>query len=225
MTDAAVGNRGVGNLRLIGLVVLGLGPASRVFIFHLLDSLLTATTNILYAPYDLVFQQQRQHQTVLPFRSTTRQHLSKHAGIDMPIKGRGPSHQRRRRGGSRRSRRSSGRGAGHESNGGDARGATGDIHPSETGRLREHAATYHVGGGGVGTAMPPTLAHDLHSHHNNAATEGAHILSRKLCKHGKVRIADLMPRQGQKGMLGRGKEERKEGKGAKVKGLISTTSH
>jgi hypothetical protein len=30
----SVGNRGVGNLRLIGLV--GLGPASRVFTFHLL---------------------------------------------------------------------------------------------------------------------------------------------------------------------------------------------
>jgi len=37
----SVGNRGVGNLRLIGLV--GLGPASRVFTFHL-DSLLTTTT-------------------------------------------------------------------------------------------------------------------------------------------------------------------------------------
>jgi hypothetical protein len=44
-----VGNRGVGNLRLIGLV--GLGPASRVFIFHLLDSLLTATTNISICPH------------------------------------------------------------------------------------------------------------------------------------------------------------------------------
>ncbi len=44
-----VGNRGVGNLRLIGLV--GLGPASRVFTFHLLDSLLTATTNISMCPH------------------------------------------------------------------------------------------------------------------------------------------------------------------------------
>jgi len=39
-----VGNKGVGNLRLIGLV--GLGPATRVSTFHLLDSLLTATTDI-----------------------------------------------------------------------------------------------------------------------------------------------------------------------------------
>jgi len=44
----SVGNRGVGNLRLIGLV--GLGPASRVFTFHLLDSLLTATTKIPICP-------------------------------------------------------------------------------------------------------------------------------------------------------------------------------
>ena len=44
-----VGNRGVGNLRLTGLV--GLGPASRVFTFHLLDSLLTATTNISICPH------------------------------------------------------------------------------------------------------------------------------------------------------------------------------
>jgi len=44
-----VGNRGVGNLRLIGLV--GLEPASRVFTFHLLDSLLTATTNISICPH------------------------------------------------------------------------------------------------------------------------------------------------------------------------------
>jgi len=43
-----VGNRGVGNLRLIGLV--GLGPASRVFTFHLLDSLRTATTKIPICP-------------------------------------------------------------------------------------------------------------------------------------------------------------------------------
>jgi len=43
------GNRGVGNLRLIGLV--GLGPASRVFTFHLLDSLLTATTNTAICPH------------------------------------------------------------------------------------------------------------------------------------------------------------------------------
>jgi hypothetical protein len=51
-----VGNRGVGNLRFIGLVgLVGLGPASRAFTFHLLDSLLTATTKI--SPYDLVFQQ------------------------------------------------------------------------------------------------------------------------------------------------------------------------
>ncbi len=42
------GNKGVGNLRLIGLV--GLGPASRVFTFHL-DSLLTATTNISICPH------------------------------------------------------------------------------------------------------------------------------------------------------------------------------
>ncbi len=48
-----VGNRGVGNLRFIGLV--GLRPASRVFTFHLLDSLLTATTKT----YDLVFQQKK----------------------------------------------------------------------------------------------------------------------------------------------------------------------
>ncbi len=44
-----VGNRGVGNLRFIGLV--GLGPASRVSTFHLLDSLLTATTKISICPY------------------------------------------------------------------------------------------------------------------------------------------------------------------------------
>ncbi len=45
----SVGNRGVGNLRLIGLV--GLGPASRVFTFHLLGSLLTTTTNISICPH------------------------------------------------------------------------------------------------------------------------------------------------------------------------------
>ncbi len=45
----SVGNRGVGNLRLIGLVELG--PASRVFTFHLLDSLLTATTKISICSY------------------------------------------------------------------------------------------------------------------------------------------------------------------------------
>jgi len=45
----SVGNRGVGNLRLIGLV--GLGPASRVFTFHLLDSLLTATTRMSICPH------------------------------------------------------------------------------------------------------------------------------------------------------------------------------
>ncbi len=44
-----VGNRGVGNLRLIGLV--GLGPASRVFTFHLLDSLRTTTTKISICPH------------------------------------------------------------------------------------------------------------------------------------------------------------------------------
>ncbi len=44
-----VGNRGVGNLRFIGLV--GLGPASRVFTFHLLDSLLTATPKISICPH------------------------------------------------------------------------------------------------------------------------------------------------------------------------------
>jgi hypothetical protein len=38
----------LGNLRFIGLV--GLGPASRVFTFHLLDSLLTATTKISICP-------------------------------------------------------------------------------------------------------------------------------------------------------------------------------
>ncbi len=43
-----VGNKGVGNLRLIGLV--GLGPATRVSTFHLIDSLLTATTNISICP-------------------------------------------------------------------------------------------------------------------------------------------------------------------------------
>jgi len=48
-SPVAVGNRGVGNLRLIGLV--GLGPASRVFTFHLLDSLLTTTTNISICPH------------------------------------------------------------------------------------------------------------------------------------------------------------------------------
>ncbi len=41
-----VGNRGDGNLGLIGL-----GPASRVFTFHLLDRLLTATTKINFGPY------------------------------------------------------------------------------------------------------------------------------------------------------------------------------
>jgi len=41
-----------GNLRLIGLV--GLGPASRVFTFHLLDSL---NQYINMPPYDLIFQQ------------------------------------------------------------------------------------------------------------------------------------------------------------------------
>ncbi len=54
-----VGNRGVGNLRLIGLV--GLGPASRVFTFHLLDSLVPANNNkqnVNMPPYDLVFQQE-----------------------------------------------------------------------------------------------------------------------------------------------------------------------
>ncbi len=45
----SVGNRGVGNLRFIGLV--GLGPAGRVFTFHLLDSLLTATTKISICPH------------------------------------------------------------------------------------------------------------------------------------------------------------------------------
>ncbi len=38
-----------GNLRFIGLV--GLGPASRDFTFHLLDSLLTATTKISICPH------------------------------------------------------------------------------------------------------------------------------------------------------------------------------
>jgi hypothetical protein len=47
--EVFVGNRGVGNLRFIGLV--GLGPASRVFTFHLLDSLLTATTKISICPH------------------------------------------------------------------------------------------------------------------------------------------------------------------------------
>jgi hypothetical protein len=45
----SVGNRGVSNLRLIGLV--GLGPASRVFTFHLLDSLLTATAKMSISPH------------------------------------------------------------------------------------------------------------------------------------------------------------------------------
>ncbi len=45
----SVGNRGVGNLRLIGLV--GLGPASRVFTFHLLDSLRTTTPKISICPH------------------------------------------------------------------------------------------------------------------------------------------------------------------------------
>jgi hypothetical protein len=44
-----VGNRGVGNLRLIGLV--GLGPASRVFTCSLLDRLLTASTPYTKMPH------------------------------------------------------------------------------------------------------------------------------------------------------------------------------
>ncbi len=44
MHVVAVGNRGDGNLRLIGLI--GLGPASRVFTCSLLDRLLTATVGI-----------------------------------------------------------------------------------------------------------------------------------------------------------------------------------
>ncbi len=40
----------------MGLV--GLGPASRVFTFHLLDSLLKSNNqNVNMPPYDLVFQQ------------------------------------------------------------------------------------------------------------------------------------------------------------------------
>ncbi len=157
-------------------------------------------------------------------------HLSKHAGIDMPTKGRGPSHQRKRRGGSRRSRRgrrSSGRGAGREGSGGDARGATGDIHPSEKGRLREHvsmisvsanAVTYHVVGGGVGSALAPQQRCDGRgSYLELQAMQGTH--SRPHTSSGSE------GQYSQKGMLGRGKKERKEGKGANVKGLISTTSH
>jgi len=49
MTDSSVGNRGVGNLRLIGLV--GLGPASRVFTCSLLDRLLTASTPYTKMPH------------------------------------------------------------------------------------------------------------------------------------------------------------------------------
>jgi hypothetical protein len=50
-----VGNREAGNIRHIELV--GLRPVSRVFAFHLLDSLLTAITKISICSYDLVFQQ------------------------------------------------------------------------------------------------------------------------------------------------------------------------
>ncbi len=74
----------------------------------------------------------------------------------MPTRGRGPSHQRSRRRRRRRRRRRSG---------GDAKG---DVHPKETGRLREHvsmisvsanAATYHgSGGGGDGVGTPLLFA-------------------------------------------------------------------
>ncbi len=46
---ACVGNRGIGNLRFIGLV--GLGAASRVSTFHLLDSLLKASTPYTKMPH------------------------------------------------------------------------------------------------------------------------------------------------------------------------------
>jgi len=53
--EFSVGNRGDGNLRLIGLI--GLGPASRVFTCSLLDRLLSSNNkNIKMPPYDLVFQ-------------------------------------------------------------------------------------------------------------------------------------------------------------------------
>ncbi len=44
MVHIRVGNRKAGNIRHIELV--GLGPVSRVFAFHLRDSLLTATIKI-----------------------------------------------------------------------------------------------------------------------------------------------------------------------------------
>jgi len=89
-----------------------------------------------------------------------RQQLSKHAEIDMHIKDRELSLQRRRREGSRRS------------SGDDARKATRDVHLNEESRLREHvsmisvsanAATYHDDGDDdeIDTAMSFTLAHEL----------------------------------------------------------------
>jgi hypothetical protein len=54
-----VGNRGVGNLHLIGLV--GLGPASRVFTCSLLDRLLTATTSISICPHMTSYSNREKH--------------------------------------------------------------------------------------------------------------------------------------------------------------------
>ncbi len=106
---------------------------------------------------------QRQHQIFWSWWSNIRQHLSKHAEIDMSIRDRELSHQRSRRREDRRSRRD------RRCSDDDAKK---DVHFKKTSRLRKHvsiisvsanAATYHDSNDDddVDTAMSFTLAHEL----------------------------------------------------------------
>ncbi len=81
---------------------------------------------------------QRQHQIIWSLWSIMRQHLSKHAEIDMSIKSCELSLQRRRREKSRRSRRD------RRDSDDDAREATKNIHFKKKSRLREHVSIISV---------------------------------------------------------------------------------
>ncbi len=81
---------------------------------------------------------QRQHQIIWSLWSIMHQHLSKHAEINMSIKNRELSLQRRRRERSRRSRRD------RRDNDDDAREATRNIHLKKKSRLREHVSIISV---------------------------------------------------------------------------------
>ncbi len=81
---------------------------------------------------------QRQHQIIWSLWSIMRQHLSKHAEIDMSIKSREFSLQRWRREKSRRSRRD------RRDSDDDVREATRNIHFKKKSRLREHVSMISV---------------------------------------------------------------------------------